>query len=131
MYVNGLTAGWFGFARCKLPIVLPTDRDAIATAAAVCERAPGDPRLVWIRDTLETRTLAISRALWDEAAADPGLELRRRPVRLRVRRRRAAGAAGGARGAGAQRLIRPISVSRWWFAASSVNVAMARPLAWL
>jgi hypothetical protein len=73
MYVNGLTAGWLGFARCKLPIVLPTDRDAIATAAAVCERAPGDPRLVWIRDTLETRTLAVSRALWGEAAADPEL----------------------------------------------------------
>ncbi len=75
MYVNGLTAGWLGFARCKLPIVLPSDRDAIATAAAVCERAPGEPRLVWIRDTLETRTMAISRALWDEAASDPALEV--------------------------------------------------------
>jgi hypothetical protein len=74
-YVNGLTAGWLGLARLKLPIVLPTDRDAISTAAAVCARAPADPRLVWIKDTLETRTLAISRALWDEADRALGLEL--------------------------------------------------------
>ncbi|MFN8224784.1 MAG: hypothetical protein U0R50_16240 [Gaiellales bacterium] len=74
MYVNGLTSGWLGFSRSKLPIVLPTDSDAIATAAAVCARVPGDPRLVWIRDTLSTRELAISRALWDEAGAQPGLE---------------------------------------------------------
>ena len=73
-YVNGLTAGWLGLGRCKLPIVLPTDREAIATAAGVCERAPGQARLVWIRDTLETTTIGISRALWDEAAAAPDLE---------------------------------------------------------
>jgi hypothetical protein len=82
-YVNGLTAGWLGFARCRMPIVLPTDRDAIATAVAVCERAPGEPRLVWIRDTLATRTLAVSRALWAEAAAAPDLELAGEPFALR------------------------------------------------
>jgi hypothetical protein len=81
-YVNGLTAGWLSLARIKLPIVLPTDRDAIATAAAVCGRAPGEPRLVWIQDTLETRTLGVSRALWDEAEAAPGLEFLGEPFAM-------------------------------------------------
>lgn len=73
--VNGLTAGWLTFARLKLPIVLETDRDAMTVAAAVCERTPGDPRMVWIRDTLNTTTLAASRALWAEAESDPELQL--------------------------------------------------------
>lgn len=73
-FVNGVTSGWLGLQRLKLPIVLATDRDAIETAAAICERSNGDARIVWIEDTLHTDLLAVSRALWDEAAADPELE---------------------------------------------------------
>ena len=129
MYVNGLTAGWLGFARCKLPIVLPTDRDAIATAAAVCERAPGDPRLVWIRDTLETQDAGHQQGAVGRGGGRRGAGAGERALRVQLRRGRAAGAAGGAGPARAQRVRRPISVSRWWFAASSANVARPRPLA--
>jgi hypothetical protein len=73
--VNGVTSGWLCFERLKLPIVLATDRDAIEVAAAICERDHEDGRIVWIEDTLHTTVLAVSRALWDEADADPDLEL--------------------------------------------------------
>jgi hypothetical protein len=73
-FVNGVTSGWLCFERLKLPIVLSTDREAIEVAAAICERDHGDGRIVWIEDTLHTTVLAVSRALWDEADADPDLE---------------------------------------------------------
>lgn len=74
-FVNGVTSGWLGLARLKLPVVLATDRDAIETAAAICERDHGDARIVWIEDTLHTDVMAVSRALWDEVAADPESEV--------------------------------------------------------
>jgi hypothetical protein len=72
-FVNGVTSGWLGLQRLKLPIVLRTDRDAIETAAAICERASGGARIIWFEDTLHTDTLAVSRALWDEADRVAGL----------------------------------------------------------
>jgi hypothetical protein len=67
-YTNGLTAGWMGLARLRLPVVLPTDRAAITVAAAASGRRPDEPlRLVWIQDTLHTRTVAASPALREEA----------------------------------------------------------------
>lgn len=73
-FVNGVTSGWLGLQRLKLPIVLACDRDAIEVAAAICERSPGDGRIVWIEDTLHTDRIAVSRALWDEAEANPELD---------------------------------------------------------
>ncbi len=73
-YVNVLTAGWAGLRRGRLPMVLPTDHDVVIAAAMASGRG-GDPRIVWIRDTLHTRVCAVSKALWDTAQADPGLEL--------------------------------------------------------
>jgi hypothetical protein len=74
-FVNGVTSGWLGLQRLKLPTVVATDRDAIEIAAAICERDRGDARIVWVEDTLHTDALAVSRALWSEAEADPQLDL--------------------------------------------------------
>ena len=86
LYTNALTAGLVGFERGQLPIVLPTDRDAILAAIAGRGRPEGVPlRLAWITDTLHTETIAVSRALWDEAAGDPNLELMAQPSPMPVR----------------------------------------------
>jgi hypothetical protein len=70
-YTNGLTAGWMGLARLRLPVVLPTDRDAITVAASASGRRPDEPlRLVWIQDTLHTRVVAASSALCEEVDGD-------------------------------------------------------------
>ena len=75
LYTNALTAGVVGFERGQLPIVLPSDRDAILAAIAGRGRPAGTPlRLAWITDTLHTETIAVSPALWDEAASNPELE---------------------------------------------------------
>jgi hypothetical protein len=80
-FVNGVTSGWLGLQRLKLPIVLATDRDAIEVAAAICERTHGDARIVWIEDTLHTDVMAVSRALWTEADSDQELETVGAPFR--------------------------------------------------
>jgi hypothetical protein len=70
-YTNGLTAGWMGLARLRVPIVLPTDRDALLLAAMTSGRRPDEPlRLVWIQDTLHTRVIAASEALCAEASGE-------------------------------------------------------------
>ncbi|GAA5187166.1 hypothetical protein GCM10023322_34900 [Rugosimonospora acidiphila] len=72
-YLNVMTAGWAGLRRGRLPVVLPTDRDAIVAALAVCgPEAARRPRLVWIRDTLHTQVCAVSEALW--SGLDDGVE---------------------------------------------------------
>jgi hypothetical protein len=73
-YVNVLTAGWAGLQRGRLPMVLPTDRDVVATAAVASGRHD-NPRIVWIRDTLHTRFCGVSEALWEDIGSDPELEL--------------------------------------------------------
>ncbi len=75
-YVNGLAAGWAGLRRMRLPISLPTDRDAVLAALTSCGRRPDEPpRVLWITDTLHVRTTAASRALWRDAEADDALAL--------------------------------------------------------
>jgi hypothetical protein len=75
-YMNGLTAGVVGTERIKLPIVLPTDRDAVIAAIATCGRTAAEPvRLAWIQDTLHTQVLAVSPALLEEAERRPDLDL--------------------------------------------------------
>lgn len=86
LYLNVMTSGWAGLRRGRLPIVLPTDRDAIVAAVGVCGPvAARAARLVWIRDTLHTATCAVSEALWPEVAADPELELVGEPFALPFR----------------------------------------------
>jgi hypothetical protein len=82
-YVNVLTSGWAGLRRGRLPMVVPTDRDAILAAVAVCgPDAATAARIVWIQDTLHTATCAVSEALWPVVADDPDLRLVGEPFAL-------------------------------------------------
>ena len=75
-YVNGMTAGWSALRKTRLPITLPTDREAVLAAVAACGRGPHELlRFLWIVDTLHLRVTAASRALWSEIGNDDGLEL--------------------------------------------------------
>ena len=75
-YVNMLTAGIVGLTKAALPITLPTDHTAIATAISACGRAePAAVRLCRIRNTLLLEELLVSAALLPEVAANPVLEL--------------------------------------------------------
>ncbi len=70
-YLNTMTSGWAGLRRGRLPIGLPTDRDAVLAALAVAgPEAMRAARVVWISDTLRTRRCAVSEALWPEVAGD-------------------------------------------------------------
>jgi hypothetical protein len=75
VYLNSMTAGWASIQRARLPVVLPTDRDAILAAMAVSGRGDEPLRLVWTRDTLHTRIVAVSAALLKEARGRDDLEV--------------------------------------------------------
>jgi hypothetical protein len=82
-YMNGLTAGVVGTERIKLPVVLPTDRDAVVAAMATCGRTADEPvRLAWIQDTLHTEVLAVSESLLDEVRARADLEVLTEPAEM-------------------------------------------------
>jgi hypothetical protein len=79
MVMNVITSGWAAMSRSRTPIVMPDDRSALIASLASCgSKAATDPRLVWIRDTLHTTTLAVSEALWrevrDHSELDPLVE---------------------------------------------------------
>jgi hypothetical protein len=58
----------------RIPIALPTDRDAVAAAlTTIGAIAPEDARVVHIRNTLDLGTLSVSSALLKEADAHPHL----------------------------------------------------------
>jgi len=74
-YANSLTAGIVGLERAKIPMTLPTDRDAVLAAIAARGRPAREPlELAWISDTLHTEVLAVSEPLWEQAASRPDLE---------------------------------------------------------
>jgi len=77
-YTNVMTSG--NPERAKLPVVMPTDRQAIE-AAAFRERATSLSalRLVAIQDTLHLRELLVSEALLGEVFEHPELEIVGRP----------------------------------------------------
>lgn len=75
-YINGITAGIGGVQRIQIPIVLPTDRDAIAASILMCGRPDhASTRIARIKSTMETEELAISPSLRAEAERDPALEI--------------------------------------------------------
>ncbi len=79
-YTNCLTAGIVGVERGQLPIILPTDRDAVLAAIACRGRTAREPlRLAWITDTLHTEALAVSDTLRDEARGRADLEVEGAP----------------------------------------------------
>ena len=70
--------------RSRIPITLPTDRDVIRTALETCWRIdPAEARVVVIPNTLELKTLWVSRPLEDEVRAHP--HSRARPTICRCR----------------------------------------------
>lgn len=76
LYTNGLTSGWPSLQRSRIPVVMPTDREAILAAVALFGAGPARPlRLVWIQDTLHTEALAVSEGLWGEAERRDDLEI--------------------------------------------------------
>mgnify|MGYP001113424291 CR=1 FL=1 len=72
-FVNALTAGWPEVA--KIPVFLPNDRDAVATALRLI--GPVDPRkakVVRIKNTQELERLCISESLYRTVKADAKLQ---------------------------------------------------------
>jgi len=72
-FVNALTGGWAEVA--KIPIFLPSDRDAIATALRIC--GPIDPceaKVVRIKNTQELERFWISESLYEMVKADTELQ---------------------------------------------------------
>ncbi|HIE14763.1 TPA: DUF2088 domain-containing protein [Candidatus Bathyarchaeota archaeon] len=74
-FVNCLTSGWP--EGCKIPVFLPNDREAIATAIRTC--GPIDPReakVVRIKNTLDLEKFWVSLSLVDDIKADRNLSER-------------------------------------------------------
>ncbi len=65
MYPNALTSTVVG--PVSVPMILPSDRAAIAAALLTCNAVGRDPRVVRIADTLHVEDFWISPALLDEA----------------------------------------------------------------
>ena len=69
-YVNCFTAGPAGLRRSRLPMVLPTDEDAIKAALSMCGRPVHEPkRVVRIRSTLHLTEIWVSDELVRELPA--------------------------------------------------------------
>lgn len=84
LYCNALTAGRNGLGRAKLPVTVPTDRDAVTAAMATCGRADDDLGVVWIEDTLRPERALVSAPVWRalrEGSAAPATRPSERPPR--------------------------------------------------
>lgn len=69
-YLNSFTAGPAGVRRSRMPMVLPTDEDAIKAALSMCGRPINEPkRVVRIHSTLHLTEIAVSAALLAELPA--------------------------------------------------------------
>ncbi len=74
MRLNAQTSNFL--ARTRIPIALPTDRDALQTALQTCWRVdPAEVRMVLIPNTLQVEHLWITEPLLDEARALAELDL--------------------------------------------------------
>ena len=63
-YINALTSGIGGVQRAKLPVLLPTDVDAICAGILTCGRGdPDQARVVRIKNTLEIGEIEVSESL--------------------------------------------------------------------
>lgn len=71
-YLNALTTGFP--QRAMLPLVYPTEREAVAAAyQSLGSPPPGQVKAVQVANTLMLNKLAISEALWAAAEAHPGM----------------------------------------------------------
>jgi hypothetical protein len=75
-YINGVTSGIGGVQRVKLPLVVSTDRDAVAAAILTCGRGDATQvQLVRIKNTLEIHELLVSETLLPQARQLSSLEV--------------------------------------------------------
>jgi len=74
-FVNCLTSGWP--EGCKIPVFLPSDRDAIATALRTCGPIdPNEAKVVRIKNTLELERFWVSLSLVEVIKSDRELSER-------------------------------------------------------
>ena len=75
-YINAITSGIGGVQRVRLPIVMPTDVDALCAGILCCSNGDAaSARVVRIKNTLEIGELEVSESLLDEVRVNPRLEL--------------------------------------------------------
>jgi hypothetical protein len=79
-YPNGLTSTVVG--PVALPMVLPSDRLAIAAAVQTCNAVGREPRVLRIANTLRLDEFTISPALLDDARSDTRIEVLDEPSPL-------------------------------------------------
>ena len=83
-YPNLLTSRIFGSA--KLPMIMEDDRSAIQAAIYGCTGIDYDnPKLIWMKNTLDIGRLFISEALWEEAEGIENVEIVGRPFDMEFR----------------------------------------------
>jgi hypothetical protein len=72
-YPNGITSTVVG--PTAIPMILPSDRLALAAALATCNAVGRAPRLLRLANTLKLEEFAVSASLLDDVAQDPRLEV--------------------------------------------------------
>ena len=73
-YINAITSGVLASAR--IPIHMPTDREAIQLALKTCARVEHpQSRIVWIKNTLSLERIFVSEAMLPEIRGNPQLEI--------------------------------------------------------
>jgi len=73
-WINCITAGVT--ASGKIPIHMPTDREAILLALKTCSRVRHpQSRIVWIRNTLALEQIRVSEPLLEELKNHPQIEI--------------------------------------------------------
>ena len=81
-YMNALTSTTP--VPVKIPMVMPTDRMALAAALAMCAGvAPAEARIVRVQNTLKLRSMWVSEALLEGVEADEGMRVVEGPRELR------------------------------------------------
>lgn len=74
-YTNAITAGVLAIRKAALPMVLPTDQQALVVALRGCGVAPETARLVFIQDTLTLDHIWVSPTLRSAVEAHPRLRV--------------------------------------------------------
>ncbi len=80
MYINCITSGIGGVQRGRLPMVMPSDVDALCAGILTCSNGdPANARVVRIKNTLEVGELEVSESLLEEVRQNPRLEILEQP----------------------------------------------------
>jgi hypothetical protein len=83
-YINEIASGICGAQRTQIPMVLPTDRDAVCAALRACGRPDTEnARLIRAHSTLHLRDIWVSEALLPELADRTDIEVLGEPAELR------------------------------------------------